>query len=115
MQVHNVSLTTRQDAFLKQLVKTGDYQNASEVIRDALRLLYRERRQDRLTLRVIGVQLTTCHNSDPIISVGRANASSLVGERGVLLEPSSARPPSGDVRSTSVATQRALRRRDGGR
>lgn len=38
----NVSLTTKLENFVKSKVKTGDYNNASEVVREALRLLQRE-------------------------------------------------------------------------
>ena len=35
----NVSLTPKLEDFVKTKVKTGDYNNASEVIREAVRLL----------------------------------------------------------------------------
>ena len=35
----NVSLTPKLEDFVKAKVKTGDYNNASEVIREAVRLL----------------------------------------------------------------------------
>ncbi|MFI5030141.1 MAG: type II toxin-antitoxin system ParD family antitoxin [Reyranellales bacterium] len=35
----NVSLTPKLEGFVKAKVKTGDYNNASEVIREAVRLL----------------------------------------------------------------------------
>lgn len=38
----NVSLTPKLENFVKTKVKTGDYNNASEVVREALRLLQRE-------------------------------------------------------------------------
>jgi antitoxin ParD1/3/4 len=38
----NVSLTPKLEDFVKSKVKTGDYNNASEVVRDALRLLQKE-------------------------------------------------------------------------
>ena len=38
----NVSLTPKLEGFVKAKVKTGDYNNASEVVREALRLLQRE-------------------------------------------------------------------------
>jgi len=38
----NISLTPKLEGFVKAKVKTGDYNNASEVIREALRLLQRE-------------------------------------------------------------------------
>ena len=34
----NVSFTQKQENYISQQVKSGDYQNASEVVRDALRL-----------------------------------------------------------------------------
>ncbi len=35
----NVSLTSKLENFVKAKVKTGDYNNASEVVREAVRLL----------------------------------------------------------------------------
>jgi antitoxin ParD1/3/4 len=43
----NVSLTPELDAFLQSRVNSGRYQTASEVVREALRLLeYQERRRE---------------------------------------------------------------------
>ena len=39
MPTRNVVLTEQQEIFVGQLVETGRYQNASEVLRDGLRLL----------------------------------------------------------------------------
>ena len=39
MPTRNVVLTDRQEEFISELVTTGRYQNASEVLRDGLRLL----------------------------------------------------------------------------
>ena len=41
----NVSFTKKQEKYISSQLKTGDYQNASEVVRDALRLheVYRHR------------------------------------------------------------------------
>lgn len=50
MPTRNVSLTAEQDAFLEQLLKAGDYQNASEAIGDALRVLQQKRQEDSLKL-----------------------------------------------------------------
>jgi antitoxin ParD1/3/4 len=38
----NISLTPKLEGFVRAKVKTGDYNNASEVVREALRLLQRE-------------------------------------------------------------------------
>jgi antitoxin ParD1/3/4 len=41
----NISFTKKQEIYINKQVETGDYQNNSEVIRDALRLheIYREK------------------------------------------------------------------------
>ena len=57
MPTRNVSLTAEQDAFVERVVKAGEYQNASEVIRDALRVLQQKRREDALKLRALRVQI----------------------------------------------------------
>lgn len=44
MPTRNVSLTERQDTLIEELVSCGEYQSASEVFRDSLRLL-EERRE----------------------------------------------------------------------
>ncbi len=38
----NVSLTPKLEDFVKSKVKAGDYNNASEVVREAVRLLQKE-------------------------------------------------------------------------
>jgi antitoxin ParD1/3/4 len=53
----NVSLTAEQDAFVERIVKAGEYQNASEAIRDALRVLQQKRREDALKLRALRAQI----------------------------------------------------------
>ena len=49
MPTRNISLTPEQDAFIEATVKSGEYQNASEAVRDALRALQQRRREDVLT------------------------------------------------------------------
>ncbi len=46
----NVSLTQKQEDYIKAQLESGDYQNASELVRDALRLhqIYRNRIIDEL-------------------------------------------------------------------
>ena len=44
MPTRNVNLTNEQDKFVAERVKSGQYANASEVIRTGLRLLEREER-----------------------------------------------------------------------
>jgi len=57
MPTRNISLTAEQDAFVQRLVNAGEYQNASEAIRDALRALERRRREDDLKLKALRIQL----------------------------------------------------------
>ncbi len=53
----NISLTPEQDAFVEKVVQAGEYQNASEAVRDALRGLQRRRREDALKLKALRAQL----------------------------------------------------------
>ena len=45
MPTRNINLTDRLDRFVETNVSTGRYQNASEVVRAALRVLEREEQQ----------------------------------------------------------------------
>jgi antitoxin ParD1/3/4 len=53
MPTRNISLTDEQDAFVEGVVKAGEYQNASEATRDALRVLQQRRREDALKLKAL--------------------------------------------------------------
>ena len=53
MPTRNISLTPEQDAFVSHVVDAGEYQNASEAIRDALRVLQQRRREDAEKLKVL--------------------------------------------------------------
>ena len=57
MPTRNISLTDEQDAFVENVVKSGEYQNASEAVRDALRALQQRRREDALKLQALRVQI----------------------------------------------------------
>lgn len=57
MPTRNISLTSAQDAFVEAVVDSGDYQNASEAVRDALRALQQRRREDALKLKALRVQV----------------------------------------------------------
>ena len=57
MPTRNISLTAEQDAFVEELVKAGQYQNASEALRDALRALEQRRREDALKLKALRMQI----------------------------------------------------------
>jgi antitoxin ParD1/3/4 len=53
MPTRNISLTAEQDAFIAEVVEAGEYQNASEAVRDALRALQQRRREDALKLKAL--------------------------------------------------------------
>jgi antitoxin ParD1/3/4 len=53
----NISLTREQDAFVDEVVESGDYQNASEAVRDALRALQQRRREDAVKVEALRAQL----------------------------------------------------------
>ena len=46
----NISLTPKLEQFVKAQVKTGDYNNASEVVREAVRLLQRRDEERKVEL-----------------------------------------------------------------
>jgi antitoxin ParD1/3/4 len=50
MPTRNVSLTPEQDAFIDEVLDKGEYRNASEAMRDAIRALQQRRKLDALKL-----------------------------------------------------------------
>jgi len=57
MPTRNISLTAEQDAFVETIVRSGEYQNASEAVRDALRILQQRRREDALKLKALRMHI----------------------------------------------------------
>jgi antitoxin ParD1/3/4 len=57
MPTRNISLTAEQDQFIEEMVKAGQYQNASEAMRDAIRALQQRRQQDAVKLEILRTQL----------------------------------------------------------
>lgn len=57
MPTRNISLTPEQDAFVETVVKSGEYQNASEAVRDAIRVLQQRRREDVLKLEALRIHI----------------------------------------------------------
>lgn len=57
MPTRNISLTAEQDAFVQEIVDAGEYQNASEAVRDALRALQQRRKEDSLKLKGLRAQI----------------------------------------------------------
>lgn len=69
----NVSLTNKQEQYIASQIESGDFQNASELVRDALRLhqLYREKVIDELRIEIEkgwDSELSTRSVSDIIVS-----------------------------------------------
>jgi len=50
MPTRNISLTPEQDAFIDEVLKSGEYRNASEAMRDAIRTLQLRRAEEALRL-----------------------------------------------------------------
>ena len=50
MPTRNVHLTPEQNAFIEEMLTTGEYMNASEAIRDAIRALQQRRAEEALRL-----------------------------------------------------------------
>jgi antitoxin ParD1/3/4 len=50
MPTRNIGFTSEQDAFIEEVVEAGEYQNASEAVRDAIRTLQQRRAEDALKL-----------------------------------------------------------------
>ena len=48
MPTRNISLTPQQDAFIDEMLEEGEYCNASEAIRDAIRALQQRRAEEAL-------------------------------------------------------------------
>lgn len=53
MPTKNVVLTKRQEELIETLVKSGRYQNASEVLRDGLRLVEQRAAEDASKLKAL--------------------------------------------------------------
>ena len=53
MPTRNVVLTDKQAELIEQLVESGRYQNASEVLREGLRLLQRRELEDEARLEAL--------------------------------------------------------------
>jgi len=53
MPTRNVVLTDRQAEMVERLVDSGRYQNASEVLREGLRLLERQEAEDKAKLKAL--------------------------------------------------------------
>jgi antitoxin ParD1/3/4 len=50
MPTRNINLTSEQDTFIDEMLSAGEYRNASEAMRDAIRALQQRRIEDALKL-----------------------------------------------------------------
>ena len=57
MPTRNISLTPEHNEFIAEVVEAGEYQNASEAVRDALRALQQRRHEDALKLEALRAQI----------------------------------------------------------
>ena len=57
MPTRNVSLTPEQDAFIDEVLDKGEYRNASEAVRDAIRALQQRRAEEALKLAKLRVAI----------------------------------------------------------
>lgn len=57
MPTRNINLTERQDRFVAEVMASGRYQNASEVVRDGLRMLEKREAEDAVKLIRLGTAL----------------------------------------------------------
>ena len=53
MPTMNVSLTSEMVEFVESQVATGDYVSASEVVRDAIRVMRHDRQNEKLKLKLL--------------------------------------------------------------
>ena len=53
MPTRNIVLTHEQDEFIESIVRAGEYRDANEAIRDALRLFQQCRQEDALKLETL--------------------------------------------------------------
>lgn len=68
MPTRNVVLTDHQQALIETLVETGRYQNASEIMREGLRMVERQESEDAAKLKAlreaVGVGLDDIRRGD---------------------------------------------------
>ncbi|HEV8680381.1 MAG TPA: type II toxin-antitoxin system ParD family antitoxin [Stellaceae bacterium] len=57
MPQRKITLTHEQDEFVERIVRAGEYQDANEAIRDALRALQQRRQEDALKLERLRLQI----------------------------------------------------------
>lgn len=83
MPTRNVSLTNELDSFVLAKVKSGRYENASEVVRAALRSLEREEKRYEAKLAAIRTAIDAGDNSGvaPVNSFARVRQTLKIAKR----------------------------------
>jgi antitoxin ParD1/3/4 len=83
MPTRNISLTDRWDRFIDESVASGEYQNASEVVRHGLRLLVQQQREDAeklMRLRSLGAAGFAEIDRGDYVTIAPGNAGSFISE-----------------------------------
>ncbi|MDT0630539.1 type II toxin-antitoxin system ParD family antitoxin [Rubrivirga sp. S365] len=75
----NVSLPSQLDAYVRDLVRGGDYSSASEVVREGLRLLKEKRERDEETAELR--RLVREGLASPAVRVTRGEMKALMRDR----------------------------------
>ncbi|MGO9173151.1 MAG: type II toxin-antitoxin system ParD family antitoxin [Rhodomicrobium sp.] len=57
MPTRDITLTAEHDAFIESAVRAGEYRNASEAVRDAIRVLQLRRQEEKLRLEALRAHL----------------------------------------------------------
>ena len=76
----NVSLTPELEGFTRSLVETGDYNSASEVVREALRLLKQKQEREHKLADLKGL-IDEAFESGPPVTMTKEDIRAMIGER----------------------------------
>lgn len=75
MPTRNIRLTAEQDVFIEGLLDSGEYGNAGEAVRDAIRALQQRRTEDALRLERLRLAL-----AQGVVDLERGAASDVADE-----------------------------------
>ncbi|MGD9966223.1 MAG: type II toxin-antitoxin system ParD family antitoxin [Hyphomonadaceae bacterium] len=74
MATRNINLTDELDEFVAAQIKSGQYQNASEVVRAGLRLLYAQAEERAFKLAALQVAIQEGIESGPAVPIDDIDA-----------------------------------------
>lgn len=63
MPTQNVNITEAQAEFIRNCVESGDYNNASELVREALRLLKEQKDEHQARVAYLRAELQVAHDA----------------------------------------------------